>query len=264
MGQNREGRSPVHDRALLLHGAKRNRILTLAEVEQYGRDSFGNPDYVSLYGMPPREGYARGIRLLGRTAVECTRDTLADLIGRDLAAAAKRLEPTPGILALDPFAGSVNTLYWILRHLPGAEGLAFELDPRLFALTRRNIATLHLPIELLEGDYKTLLASQALPAERALVVFVAPPWGTALDERHGLDLRRTTPPVTEIIASFCRHFPTHRLLVGVQVYEKVDAASLAEVTELLDSAELRVYSINATGRNHGLLIGSRSWAARSV
>jgi len=30
----------VHDRALLLCGCKRNRVLNLAEVEQYGLDSF--------------------------------------------------------------------------------------------------------------------------------------------------------------------------------------------------------------------------------
>src|SRR5262249_16021771 len=73
----------VHDRGVVLHGGKRNQVLTLAEVEQYGLDSFADPDYVRIYGMTPKEWYGRGIRLLGRTAVECTRDTLADRIGRD-------------------------------------------------------------------------------------------------------------------------------------------------------------------------------------
>jgi len=56
----------VYDRALLLHGC--NEVLSLAEIEQYGADSFGDADYVSIYGMRPREWYSRGIRLLGRTA----------------------------------------------------------------------------------------------------------------------------------------------------------------------------------------------------
>jgi len=47
--------SRVYDRALLLHGSKRNEMLTLAEIEQYGLDSFADADYVSIYGMPPRE-----------------------------------------------------------------------------------------------------------------------------------------------------------------------------------------------------------------
>ncbi len=128
----------------MLHGAKRNQVLTLAEVEQYGRDSFGDADYVSLYGLPPREWYCRGVRLLGRTAVECTRDGLADLIGRDLAARVQRLSPMARHLAIDPFAGSCNTLSWTLRHVPASEGLAFELDPRVFELTRQNLVILGL------------------------------------------------------------------------------------------------------------------------
>src|SRR6516162_4249739 len=75
--------SPFHsyDRAFLLHGSKRNEVLTLAEVERYGLDSFVDADYVSIYGMPPREWHCRGIRLVGRTAVECTRDAISDRIG---------------------------------------------------------------------------------------------------------------------------------------------------------------------------------------
>ena len=60
----------TYNRRLLLHGSKRNQILTLAEIEQYGLHSFGDRDYVSVYGMRPREWYARGIRLLGRTAYD--------------------------------------------------------------------------------------------------------------------------------------------------------------------------------------------------
>jgi hypothetical protein len=85
MSVSSEGQVAVHDRALLLHGSKRNEILTLAEVQQYGIDSFADPNYMRLYGMTPVEWYARGIRVLGRTAVECTRDSLADRIGCDVA-----------------------------------------------------------------------------------------------------------------------------------------------------------------------------------
>ncbi len=233
---------PVHDRALLLHGTKRNQVLSLEEVERYGRDSFGQPDQVSIYGMPPRAWYRRGIRLLGRTAVECTRDALADLIGRDLAAAVKRLAPVPGVLVVDPFAGSCNTLY-----------------PQVFDLTRRNLGILRKPIELLQGEYRSLLASRGLPDDRGLLFFVAPPWGTALDERTGLDLRRTTPPVTEVIAGLARSLPTCRILFAVQLCEKVDPDALAEVRALLDWADLRVYPLDVAGRNHGILLGSRGW-----
>jgi hypothetical protein len=109
---------PLHDRTLLLHGQKRNKVLTLEEVQRYGSDSFSDPDYIRLYGMTPQQWYARGIRLLGRTAVECTRDPLADRIGRDVAAVVASLPPETRCLVVDPFAGSCNTLYWIMRHVP--------------------------------------------------------------------------------------------------------------------------------------------------
>ncbi len=76
----------TYDRRLLLDEPKRNVELTLTEVERYGIDAFGDPDYVSLYGLAPGDWFARGVRILGRTAVECTRDRLADRIAADVAA----------------------------------------------------------------------------------------------------------------------------------------------------------------------------------
>src|SRR6516164_2652293 len=64
-----DAEEPLHDRALLLHGRKRNKVLTLEEVQRYGSDSFSDPDYIRLYGMTPPQWYVRGARLLGRTPV---------------------------------------------------------------------------------------------------------------------------------------------------------------------------------------------------
>ena len=253
-----------YDRALLLHGARRNEVLTLEEVERYGQDSFGDPDYVSIYGLRPREWYARGVRILGRTAVECTRDVLADAMGQTIAANIAMLAPAPGVLAVDPFAGSCNTLSWILDHLPASEGLAFELDPRVSELTRRNIALLGRPIELIEGDSLRYLHERPLPPDRALLFFIAPPWGTALDEKTGrLDLRRTTPPVTEILASLSARYANRPLLFAVQVYQRVDHASFREAEALLERSRYRVFGFNAPGQNHGILVGTRGWPPRS-
>jgi hypothetical protein len=136
----------VYDRTLLLGEAKRNAVLELWEVERYGRDSFGNADYVSLYGLRPADWHAQDVRLLGRTAVECTRDELAAAIARDVSAVADRAPRCSGTLVIDPFAGSGNTLHWICRALPFARGLGFELDEGVFALTRRNAAALNLSV----------------------------------------------------------------------------------------------------------------------
>src|SRR4051812_920977 len=68
---------------------------------------------VPLRHAPP-EWYGRGIRLLARTTLECVRDAFGDRIGRAVkgivqASSAER------VVVIDPFAGSCNALYWVLR-----------------------------------------------------------------------------------------------------------------------------------------------------
>jgi hypothetical protein len=111
---NIKSQVPAYDRQLLLGGAKRDAVLDLTEVHRYGMESWGDPDYVCIYGLRPSEWYARGIRILG------------------------------------------NTLYWTLRHLPGARGLGLEQDPVVFQLTSRNLAILNLSIEVSNCDYRTV------------------------------------------------------------------------------------------------------------
>jgi hypothetical protein len=248
----------VYDRGLLLHGSKRNEVLTLGEVQQYGIDSFADPDYISLYGMTPTEWYARGIRLPGRTAVECTSDSLGDRIGRDVARIAALLSESRFIV-IDPFAGSCNTLYWILRHVPHSTGIGFEFDQKVFGLTKRNITRLERQIALTRGDYQSLLQIHAFPSDCVIIVFVAPPWGTALDESKGLDLRSTTPPIIEIVDRIRRKFSDHKILFAIQVYEKVNPESLADLEGLFDWSERRIYDFNLAGRNHGILFGTNGW-----
>jgi hypothetical protein len=248
----------AYDRQLLLLGLKRNHELELWEIQRYGSDSYGDADYVSIYGLPPATWHAKGIRLLGRTAVECTRDQLADAIGWDTAKAAKSAPAISGMTVIDPFAGSGNTLYWILHHLPQAQGLGFELDPLVFELTKRNLAILGLSIEILHADYVAALSELRVPDEQLLIAFIAPPWGDALSGSAGLDLLRTTPPVTEIVDSLAQHFP-NRLLFSIQVYERIDPASLAELTARFEWSALRIYDFNPQGQNHGLLLATRGW-----
>jgi hypothetical protein len=248
----------AYDRQLLLLGPKRNQVLELWEVQRYGRDSYGDADYVSIYGLPPATWHEKGIRLLGRTAVECTRDELADAIGRDTAAAAKSAPATSGITVIDPFAGSGNTLYWILRHLPQAQGLGFELDKVVFQMTKRNLSILGLSIEIMHADYVAALSELNVPEEQLLIAFIAPPWGNALSTSAGLDLRRTTPPISEIVDSLAQRFP-NQLLFSIQVFERVDPASLAELTARFDWSALRIYDFNPQGQNHGLLLATRGW-----
>jgi predicted aconitase with swiveling domain len=248
-----------HDRGLLLAGVKRDAMLELWEVQRYGADSFGDADYVSVYGMPPADWYRAGIRMLGRTAVECTRDRLAEAIAIDVASVAGSGEATSPALVIDPFAGSANTLFWIMRSLPGARGLGFELDERVFELARRNLSVVSSPIELAHTDYAAGLADVTPSTDGLLIVFVAPPWGDALDPTFGLDLRRTTPPVAEIMDMLFGRFPGHRLLLAIQVYERCDPASLAELEARFDWSDLRIYDLDTAGAKHGIMLGTRGW-----
>ena len=251
--------SQRYDRQLLLMGGKRNAVLDLWEVQRYGADSYGDADYVSIYGMRPADWYANGIRLLGRTAVECTRDAVGEMIGKDISSIARTAPHTDGSLVIDLFAGSGNTLYWILRHLPGAKGLGFELDDAVFRHTERNLATLALPVDIANTNYQSGLADVNVPEKRLVIAFIAPPWGDALNETSGLDLRRTTPPINEIVDALVHTFAQHLLLCAIQVYEIVDPPSLAELRPRFDWTSLRIYSLNAPGENHGILLGTRGW-----
>jgi hypothetical protein len=107
-GQSGREQGRTYDRRLLLHVGKRNAVLELWEVERYGTDSFGDADYVSIYGTRPAEWHAKGIRLLGRSAVECTRDKLGDAMGKDIAATAATAPPAAGLLVIDPFAAQAT------------------------------------------------------------------------------------------------------------------------------------------------------------
>src|ERR1700704_2544405 len=121
-------KGPAYDRQLLLDGAKRNTILDLTEVQRYGIESWGDPDYVCIYGLRPADWYGRGIRILGRTTVECTPDELADNIARDIATVAKSapltsepllcaiqvyetLDPTSVAELIPRFSWSVKRMY---------------------------------------------------------------------------------------------------------------------------------------------------------
>ncbi|MGN6796120.1 MAG: hypothetical protein ACTHJW_27355 [Streptosporangiaceae bacterium] len=260
-------------RALLL-GEKRNDLLTLQEVERYGRENFGDPEYVSLYGLRPAEWYARGVRIAGRTAVECTRDQLADLIGRDIASLAGRAWTSRGCphapphagpaagtapLVLDLFAGSGNTLFWINRHVMARRAVGFERDDTVFALADRNLRLARADVDLIHDSYEHGLPALELPQDGLAIIFVAPPWGDALSAESGLDLRCATPPVTEIIRFTSQVLDTRRLLFTVQVFERVERDSLAEVTALLEWSALTIYNINAAGHNHGVLLGTLGW-----
>jgi 16S rRNA G966 N2-methylase RsmD len=256
-----EGQRPTYDRAFLLSDGKRNQVMELWEVQQFGIDSFADPEYVCIYGMPPTEWYRRGVRLLARTTLEAVRDRLGDLIGQDVARVLHHVPHATTCTVIDPFAGSCNGLYWLVRHVRNAQGLGFEIEQTIFDMTTRNLhlAAPERPIELIHGDYKSLLATHRLPADQFIVAFLAPPWGEALSATTGLDLRRTKPPLIGIVEEFERAYRDNRILYVTQVHQYIEPVSLATLEQRFDWCDLRIYDINVEGMKHGILLGTKRW-----
>lgn len=253
---------PRYDRDYLLSPQKRNRILELWEVEKFGRDCFGDPDAVSLYGMRPADWQARGVRVVGRTAVEAARDPLA----RRIAAAVARIVPEPSSdsapVVVDPFAGSCNGLLWIVRGLTGASGLGFELDDAIFRLTSRNLDAIGAPVALLHGDCRLLIRERRFSAGQPIVVALAPPWGDALSVASGLDLSRTKPPIGDMVEDFERACPENPILYVVETHERTVPAPLERLRQRFDWSELEIFDVGGPTGRHGVLIGAKRWRGR--
>jgi hypothetical protein len=253
--------SRKYDRDFLLSPEKRNQIVELWEVEKYGRDCFKDPDHVHLYGMSPNEWYGRGVRVLARTCLEAVKDPLGNKIGRDVPEIIARAPSNRAVGVVDPFAGSCNGLYAILRHLPGSKGIGFEVEPAVFDLTTRNIAHLTAPIELVHGSYKDLVGSRRHPADHLIVVFLGPPWGDALQPGTGLHLDRTKPPILEIVNDFEQVYGTQPVLYVTEVHEVNEPNALRAVEASFDWSDLRIYDVNVPGLQHGVLLGTRRWSS---
>jgi hypothetical protein len=260
-GSDSSGGIPRYDRDFLLSPGKRDQVVDLWEVEKFGRDSFDDPNAVSLYGMRPTEWFGKGVRILARTLLEAVRDPLGERIGHDVARAAATAPPNSPFTVIDCFAGSCNGLWSILRHLPGAEGIGFEFEPAIFEMSSRNVALLNAPIRLFNGDYRTLLGQHRAPAGHRIVAFLAPPWADALGKDSGLDLARTKPPIRDIIADLERVYPQNPILYAIEVHERLVPESLADLRAGFEWSELSIHDLAGPTGRHGVLLGTRRWGA---
>jgi 16S rRNA G966 N2-methylase RsmD len=248
-----------YDRDFLLSPEKRNQVVELWEVEKYGRDCFNDADHVHLYGMAPRDWYERGLRILARTCLEAVKDPLGNKIGSDIAEFVRPAASNRPIGVVDPFAGSCNGLYAIVRHLAGAKGIGFEVEQRVFDLTTQNIAHLNAPIELVRGSYKDFIGAHKHPANHLVVVFLGPPWGDALQPDTGLHLDRTKPPILEIVRDFEQVYGQQPVLYVTEVHEVNEPKALEAVESAFDWSDLRIYDVNVPGLQHGILLSTRRW-----
>ena len=140
-----------------------------------------------------------------------------------------------------------------------SKGIAFEIDRAIFEITKQNLSSLDTDIELVSGDYNSLLRNFRFPVDHFIIVYVAPPWGDALNEITGLDLRRTKPPITEIVDYVDDVYNENPILWVTQVHQTIDSSSLADLKKRFDWSALRIYDINIEGMKHGVLFGTSRW-----
>ncbi|WP_224392807.1 class I SAM-dependent methyltransferase [Pseudonocardia sp. ICBG1293] len=167
----------------------------------------------------------RGLRIFGRTAIECSVDSYAVSLADELAARySKRFgaAATPGFVA-DLFCGSGNIAYHIGRHL-AVPTHAVELDPLIHRATQHNFSLVEVDIDLVHGDYQELLRTLA-PRSPHDIYIIEPPWGPAYTEQ-GLDLTATSPPVPDILANIRRSRMGEPFLAVIKTNDQIANNSL--------------------------------------
>ncbi len=240
-----------------LLGEKRSVVLSLDEIRRVGEEFYEDPEGLRLYGMRPRDYYAIGVRITGRTAIECSNDLRAVGQARAVRDVLSREFPGRSPSAVDLFTGSGNSLYHLARHMSAVIIVGFELDDAVYELTRENFQKIHFHALFERGSYHTLLRPEVLPRENPCVVLVAPPWGAAFSFSGGLDLRCTDPPVHEILSWVRERLPHHELICVIQTHERMVAESVAAI-----AAGRKVYAqgvIHASARperNQGYIVCS--------
>lgn len=209
---------------------KRSVVLNLDEIRRVGEEFYEDPDGLQLYGMRPRSYYEIGVRITGRTAIECSNDVRAVGQAQAVRDVLSRVFPGRSPSVVDLFTGSGNSLYHLARNTGAATIVGFELDDVVYELTRANFEQLGFRSLFERGSCQALLRPEIVPREAPCVVLVAPPWGSAFSFAGGLDLRCTNPPVDEILSWVRERLPHHELIFVIQTHERMVAESVAAIT----------------------------------
>jgi len=181
---NTGSKSPAYDRHLLLEGAKRNAVLDSDEVaNDTGWKAGVIPTTFAFTASDLWIGTEEGYGFWGERRWNVPA----------MCWPTESVETSPPLRSpprshpghdTRPFAGSGNTLYWMLRHLPGAHGLGLEQDSDGVPAYVSDLAILNLSIEMSNRDYRMGLSTLTIAQDQLLIAFIAPPWGDAFERAH--------------------------------------------------------------------------------
>ena len=208
-----------------------NKQLTFREVRRAGWALAGNPNDLRLFGLNPFVWYALGIRIRGRTAVEVTRDQHAQFLGQSVAHTLADIGVSVSDV-IDPFVGSGNLLFHVVRATKAKRAVGLDNSADVMSLTQRNFARLRsigwLKLDGLELHSENWKRSDFHLADRPTLVIVAPPWGDAFDAK-GLDLRKTAPPMGEVLKALSSKPGTAPLFAMLQTHPLIVTESVEEL-----------------------------------
>lgn len=208
-----------------LLGPSRTRTLAGHELMEVGRLVYGDADQMSLYGVPSSRMAERGLRLLGRTAIECSVDAYSAAVADRVAGCCPGAPaPEPGAFVADLFCGSGNMGFHLGRRL-GLAVHASDLDPLVHDHTRHNLTALGIDIDLQLLDYRDMLGKLGAASPQDTYV-VEPPWGPAFTPL-GLDLAATSPPVPQILADIAASRAGTPCLVVIKTNDQIARDSLS-------------------------------------
>jgi predicted RNA methylase len=206
-----------------LLGPYRMNVLTPAELANAGRLIYGDADRFSLYGIPAGRMEERGVRVLGRTVIECAID--AYIVPVALAVADLWSVSDPDAVVFDLFCGSGNVGYQLQRQL-GCRAYASELDPRVYEVARSNFDHLGAAVRLEQCDYRDLIGAVSGTSDNDVYV-LEPPWGPAFTA-EGLNLTRTSPPIREILRDIAKSRHDRPCLVVIKTNDQLVGDCLAD------------------------------------
>jgi hypothetical protein len=119
--------------------SSQNRVLSLDEILLVSRSYYGDEGLLSLFGKKPKSFYNMGIRILGRSAIECSIDAHSIGMAKSIKKLKRALFPHEEAVILDLFLGSGNLLYHTAKALGFPTAIGIENNREIYSHTKNNL-----------------------------------------------------------------------------------------------------------------------------